>query len=128
MLDGDSPDDAIDLKYRIIDVLEAGEKALKSSTLESFNKKVRSLAAGILTIDDDENIGGLLDDGENAKLVFPSDIFETGGGDDGSDEGLVFMDHMLEMSDEDLGSNSDTDRDSEDDDDEMVNSDTLLEE
>jgi len=124
LLDGDSPDDPINSKYRVIDVLEAGEKALKSTTLESFNKKARSLAAGILTTDDGENITGLPDDREDTELVFPSDIFETGGGDDGCDDNLVFMDHIFETSDED----SEMDGDSDVEDEEMANSDALLEE
>ena len=128
LLDGNSPDDSINSKYKVIDVLEAGEKALKSTTLESFNKKARSLTAGILTTDDSEDIGGLLDDREDAGLVFPSDIFDTGSGDDGCEESLVFMDHMFGMSDEDSDEDGDMDGYSDDEDDEMANSDILLEE
>jgi len=59
LLDGGSPDDPIDAKYGVVDTLETGEKSLKSSTLETFNKKVRSLAAGILIADDGENVKDL---------------------------------------------------------------------
>lgn len=146
LLDGDSPDDPISSKYGVVDVLEAGEKALKSATLESFNKKARNLAGGILTTDD-ENADGLPDGGESTELVFPSDMFEATGGDDGCDEGLVFMDEMFETSDdddeddkkeeEDDNNNKDNDNNEDEDnmdngndseDDGMVDSDTFIDE
>lgn len=109
-----SPDDSIDSKHRVVDILEAGEKSLKSSTLESFNKKAQRLAAGILTVDDDENVedlpaydGVLMDNEEDGRLVFPSDIFDT--------------------SDDDDDDESDKDSSSDGEDDEMSDSDTLLE-
>jgi len=115
LLDAGSPDDPIDIKYGVVDVLETGEKFLKSSTLESFNKKSRSLAAGILTVDDDENaeelpayFSAFTDDDGDVGLVFPSDIFETSGEDDDSGQ-------------DDGGGGGD------DEDDDMSDSDTLLE-
>jgi len=115
LLDSGSPDDTVDAKYRVIDVLETREKLLKSSTLKLFNKKTRNLIAGILTTDDSENTedlpaydGALTGDEEGVGLVFPSDI--------------------LEMSDEDdeIGKDDDND-DSDDDSSIMSDSDTLLE-
>ena len=109
LLDSSSSDDSIDSKYRIVDVVEAGEKTLKSSTLESFNKKARHLAAGILTTDNDENIedlpaynGAFTDDEEDTELVFPSDVFETGSesdkesDSDGEDDGMSDSDTLLD--------------------------------
>lgn len=109
LLDSSSTDDSINSKYRVIDIIEAGGKTLKSSTLESFNKKVWCLVAGILMTDDDESIedlppydGAFTDDEEDAELVFPSDIFETGGGSDkesdsdGEDDGMSDSDTLLD--------------------------------
>jgi len=115
LFDSESPDDSIDAKYGVVDVLETGEKLLKSSTLESFNKKARNLIAGILTTDDGENAedlpaydGALTGDEEGVGLVFPSDILET------SDE------------DNEIGNDNDSD-DSDNDSSIMSDSDTLLE-
>ena len=108
LFDNDSPDDTIDSKYGVVDVLDAGEKSLKSSTLGSFNKKARHLAAGILTIDDDEDIEGLptysgvlTDDNDDDRLVFPSDIFDTSDDDDESDKDGSSDEEDEEMSDSD---------------------------
>ena len=94
LLTSSSLDDSIDSKYGVVNVLEAGEKTLKLSTLESFNKKARHLAAGVLTTDDDDNTedlpaynGVFTDDGEDVGLVFPSDIFNAEDEDDKSDKG-----------------------------------------
>ena len=117
LLTSSSPDDSIGSKYGVVDVLEAGEKTLKSSTLESFNKKARHLAAGVLTTDDNDNTedlpaynGVFTDDGEDVGLVFPSDIFDADDEDDESDKG---------------DTNGGKDNDSEDI--AMSDSDTLLE-
>lgn len=116
LLDSGSPDDSIDTKYGVVDILETGEKLLKSSTLESFNKKSHNLAAGILTTDDDDEStedllaydDGFMENEEDAVLVFPSDI--------------------LEASDEDSESGKGNDSNGDDDNDSiMSDSDTLFE-
>jgi hypothetical protein len=117
LLDSESPDDPIDTKHGVVDILETGERLLKSSTLESFNKKAHSLAAGILTTDEGEetetlpayNCGGFTDDEEGVGLSFPSDSFEMSDGDSES------------------GKDDDSDGDDDDDDDVMYDSDVLLE-
>jgi len=93
LLDSGSQDDSIDAKYGAVDILESGEKLLKASTLELFNRKAHSLAAGILTTDDDENTevlpaydGAFTDEEGDIGLVFPSDIFETNDEDNESGE------------------------------------------
>jgi hypothetical protein len=92
LLDKDSSGDSIDTEYEVVDILETGEKSLRSSTLESFNKKSRSLSAGILTTDDDESARGLPtyngaftdNDEDGVWLGFPSDLLETSDEDDTS--------------------------------------------
>lgn len=113
LFDKDSSGDFIDAEDGVIDILEAGEKSLRSSTLESFNKKTRSLATGILTADDGENTQELPaysgaftdDDDEGAGSVFPSDIFWTSDEDDtsmgiddfdGEDDKMSDSDTLLE--------------------------------
>jgi hypothetical protein len=112
LLNSSSSDDSIDPKYGIVDVLEAGEKSLKSSTLESFNKRVRHLAAGILTTDDDDNAddlpaynGVFADDEGDFRLVFPSDVFEASDEDDENGQG---GDGNGSDSEDDIISDSDT--------------------
>jgi len=109
LLNSDSSDDPIDPKYGVVDVLEAGEKSLKSSTLESFNKKARRLAAGILTTDGDGDIedlpaynGAFTDDEEDVGLGFPSDIFYTSDDNDRSGEDDDSDGEDNEMSDSDM--------------------------
>lgn len=115
ILNNGSLDDSVDAKYGVVDIFETGERSLKSSTLESFNKKARSLAAGILVEDDGEDgedllayDGAFTDDEEDVGLVFPSDIFEA------SDE-------------EDENREDDDSDDSDGEDDGMSDSDTLFE-
>jgi hypothetical protein len=112
LLDSSSSGDSIDPKYGIVDVLEAGKKSLKSSTLESFNKKVQHLAAGILTTDDDDNAddlpaynGVFADDEGDFRLVFPSDVFEASDEDDENGQG---GDGNGSDSEDDITSDSDT--------------------
>lgn len=116
LLDSGSSEDAVDAKYAAVDVLETGEKSLESSTLESFNKKARSLAAGILTTDDDENVEDFPD--YNSTFMDEED-------DDGI--GLVSLSDISEMSDGDNGSGSSDSNDSDEDNIDMSDSDTLLE-
>ena len=99
LLTSSSPDNSIDSKYGVVDVLEAGEKTLKSSTLKSFNKKAQHLAAGVLTTDDNDNTedlpaynGFFTDDGEDIGLVFPSDKGDTNGGKDNDSEDIAMSD------------------------------------
>ena len=100
-LNNSSLGDSIDSKYGVVDILEAGEKSLKSSTLDSFNKKAQCLAVGILTTDKDND--------ENVEdLPAYSGMF---GNDDTSDE----------------DNKSDREDDWNGEDDEMSDSDTLLE-
>ena len=115
ILNNGSLDDSVDAKYGVVDIFETGERSLKSSTLESFNKKARSLAAGILVEDDGEDgedllayDGAFTDDEEDVGLVFPSDIFEA------NDE-------------EDENREDDDSDDSDGEDDGMSDSDTLFE-
>lgn len=96
--------DSIDAEYGVIDILEGGEKSLRLSTLESFNKKTRSLAAGILTMDEDEDTGDLPvysgafmgdDDEDDIGLDFPGDLFEASD-EDGEDDEMSDSDTLLE--------------------------------
>ena len=106
MLDKNSPDDLVDAKYKVVDILEAGEKSLKSSTLGSFNGKVRSFAAGILTTDDEENAedlpvysGGCVDDDDIFKASDEDDESERVDGSsdsDGEDNEMSDSDTSLE--------------------------------
>ena len=106
MLEKDSPDDLVDAKYKVVDILGAGEKSLRSSTLGSFNKKVRSLSAGILTTDDGENTESL--PVYSGGYIGDDDIFETSDEDDENER-------------------ADGTSDSDGEDNEMSDSDTLLE-
>ena len=108
LLNSGSSDDSIDPKYVVADVLEAGGKTLKSSTLGSFNKKARQLASGILMVDDDDRVEGL--PAYSGALLDDDEDVETSGEDDESDEEEDGDSESDNMSDSDvLLDDSDTD-------------------